>query len=88
MPNRARMIHTLKVMMVLCKAHNWLSKYANEILQFLVKQLAILSDHDAHMMFYSMFVNKKGRIATNIPCHLQMEYIVRVCKICLFVGLV
>ena len=83
------MIHTLKVMMVLFKAHNWLSKYANEILQFLVHQLAILSDHDAHMIFYSMFVNKKGRIDTNLPCNLQMEYIVHVCKkhmiVCLFV---
>ena len=87
-PNRARMIHTLKVMIVLFKAYNWLSKYADEILQYLVHQLAILSEHDAHMMFYSMFVNKKGRIDTDIPCDLQMEYIVCVCKICLFVGLV
>ena len=79
-PNRARMLRTLKIMMVLLKAHKWQSKYADEILRFLVHQLAILSEHDAHMMFYSLFVNTKGRIDSNIPCDLQMEYLVRVCK--------
>ena len=79
-PNRGRMLRTLKVMMVLFKAHHWLSKYADEILRFLIYQLGILSEHEAHIMFYSMFVNTKGQIDSNIPCDLQMEYIVRVCK--------
>ena len=79
-PNRARMLRSVKLMMVLIKAQNSRSKYADELLRFLVHQVGILSEHDAHMMFYSMFVNTKGKIDTNIPCDLQMEYIVNVSK--------
>jgi len=79
-PNRERMLRTLKLMMILLKADNNLSKYADEILRFLLQQLFILSEHDAKLVFHSMFVNTRGRIDTHIPADLQMEFIVRTYK--------
>lgn len=79
-PNRERMIRTLKLMMIVLKSDNNLSKYSDEILRFLVHQLCLLSEKEAHCMFYCMFVNTKGRLDSHIPVDLQMEFIVRVCK--------
>ena len=79
-PNRARMLRTMKVMMMLLKGNKANTKYADEILRFLIHQLAILSEREAHFMFYSMFVNTRGMIDSNIACDLQMEHIVRTCK--------
>ncbi len=76
-PNRARMIRTLKVMMVILKSDNNLSKYADEILRFLLHQVCLLPEKQAHCMFYAMFVNTKGRVDSHIPVDLQMEFLVK-----------
>jgi hypothetical protein len=76
-PNRPRMLRTLKLLMVLLKADNKLSKYADEILRFLIQQTCLLSEHDANIVFYSMFVNTRGKVDSHIPADLQMEFIVR-----------
>ena len=79
-PNRPRMLWTLKLVMVLLKAQNNLSKYADEILRFLVHHICSLSDRKAHEMFYALHVNTRGKIDTHIAVDLQMEYIVRSIK--------
>jgi len=79
-PNRQRMLRTLKLMLVVLKADNNKSKYADEILRFLVQQISTLSEHDANKQFYSMFVNTQGHIDSHIPADIQMEFIVRTYK--------
>lgn len=79
-PNRPRMIRTLKLMMIILKADSNMSKYADEILRFLVHQTCTLSEHDAKLTFYSMFVNTQGRIDSHIAADMQMEFIVRTYK--------
>ncbi len=79
-PNRNRMLRTLKVMLMVLKADSFKCKYGDEILRFLVLQYQVLSLKDAHVMFYSMFVNTNGKIDGNIPADLQMEFLVRVYK--------
>ena len=74
------MIRTLKVMMIILKSDNNLSKYADEILRFLVQQQFTLSEVQAHDVFYGMVVNTKGHIDSHIPVDLQMEHIVRSMK--------
>ena len=79
-PNRNRMMRTLKLMMVLLKADSNMCRYADEILRFLVHQTCILSEREAHQMFYGMFVNTKGKLDSFIPCDLMMEFVVRATK--------
>ena len=79
-PNRPRMLRTLKLMMILLKADNNLSKYADEIMRFLIHQICLLSAHDARMSFYSMFINTQGRLDTHIAADMQMEFLVRTYK--------
>ena len=79
-PNRQRMLRTVKLMMILLKADSYQSKYADEILRFLVHQLCILSEEEANLMFYSMFVNTKGDVDSFVPCDLMMEFMVRAVK--------
>jgi len=78
-PNRSRMLRTLKLMMIILKADN-MSKFADEILRFLVQQICTLSEHDAKLTFYSMFINTHGRIDSHIAVDMQMEFIVRTYK--------
>jgi hypothetical protein len=79
-PNRLRMLRTVKLMMITLKADNNLSKYADEILRFLVQQTFALSEAQAHEVFYGMVVNTKGLTDSHIPVDLQMEFIVRAMK--------
>lgn len=79
-PNRNRMLRTLKVVLMLLKADSFKCKYGDEILRFLVQQCYRLSMQEAHFMFYSMFVNTSGRSDGNIPADLQMEFLVKVYK--------
>jgi len=79
-PNRPRMLRTLKLVMCILKAKSNNSKYADEILRFLVQQLYTLSERDAHEVFYGMFVNTRGNIDTHIAADLQMEHIVNIFK--------
>lgn len=79
-PNRPRMLRTLKLMMIILKADDNLSKCADEILRFLVHQTCTLSEHDAKLTFYSMFVNTQGCIDTHIAADLQMELMMKTYK--------
>ena len=79
-PNRDRMLRTLKIIMMLLKADSFQCKYGDEILRFLVLQCHVLSAQEAHAMFYSMFVNTTGKIDGNIPADLQMEFVVGLYK--------
>ena len=74
------MIRTMKRMMIILKADNNMSKYADEILRFLVHQTCTLSEYDAKLTFYSMFINTQGRIDGHIAADMQMEFIVRTYK--------
>ena len=80
LPDRDRMLSIMKYLLVVFKGHNSRSKYALEILRFLCQQLALLSEKVATESFYGLFVNTKGKVDTNIPADLQMEYLVRQCK--------
>ena len=79
-PNRNRMIRTMKLLLVVLKADGNMRRYADEILRFLIHQICILSAQEARFMFYSMFVNNKGKMNSFIPCELMMEFIVRNAK--------
>lgn len=75
-PNRARLIRTLKLLMLLLKKHRNASKYADEILRFLVLLLMKLPERQGLEMFYSLFVNTCGKPDGHIATDLQMEYLV------------
>ncbi|XP_070581644.1 uncharacterized protein [Ptychodera flava] len=79
-PDRDRAICILKMAMITFKANNNLSKYALEILRFLVHQLCTMTEQQAHREFYGLFVNTKGHIDSFIPADRQMEYIVTLVK--------
>lgn len=75
-PNQGQMLSTLKMMLVIFKANNNLSKYAYEVLRFLMQQLTLCTQQQAHDVFHSMFVNTHGRINSHIPSDMKMETIV------------
>lgn len=79
-PSRERGLRLLKLAMVHFKANNWLSKYAYEIMRFLVHQKSILSEKEAHEEFCGLFVNTKGGLDRHIPCDLRMEFLVKQIK--------
>jgi hypothetical protein len=76
-PNRERMLPLLKVMMMTFKGHKNNSKYALEMLRVICHQLGSLSEKAANEAFYGTFVNTKGKVGSNIPADLQMEYLVK-----------
>jgi hypothetical protein len=76
-PNRPRMLRTLKFIMSVMKARNARSKYADEILRFLIQQHDLLFDGEKERVFYSQFVNMHdNRIDSHIAANLQMKYLV------------
>ncbi|KAK3603891.1 hypothetical protein CHS0354_042901 [Potamilus streckersoni] len=79
-PDRTRLLTTLKYMMPVFKAVNSKSKYALEILHFLAHQQAAYSLHTANKSLYGLFVNTDDKIDSHIPADLQMEHIVRKIK--------
>jgi hypothetical protein len=79
-PDRSRIVRLMKQCMVLFKAKSNNSKYAVEVHRFLVQQLCLLSELEAHEVVYSMFVNTKGHAHSHIPADLQMEYLVKLIK--------
>lgn len=79
-PNRERGLRLMKLVMTHFKANKWLSKYASEIMRFLVHQMCILSEREAHEEFYGLFVNTEGGVGNHIPCDLQMEFLVKQVK--------
>lgn len=59
-PDRLRLLSTLKYMMLILKGHNSRLKYALEFLRFLSHQLAIFGEKKtAYESLYGLFVNKK-----------------------------
>lgn len=79
-PERNRHISLLKLIMLLFKSHRNLSKYAYEILRFLVHQMCILSKKAAEEEFYGLFVNTNGHCDSHIPADRRMEYLVKKIK--------
>ena len=79
-PDRGRIIRLMKQCLVIFKAKSNNSKYAVEVHRFLVQQLCLLSEKEAHETVYSMFVNTKGNVDSHIPADLQMEYLVKIIK--------
>ncbi|CAC5384468.1 unnamed protein product [Mytilus coruscus] len=77
LPDRKRLIRLMKQCLIVFKAKSNLSKYALEVLRFLVQQTVLLSEKSATMTVYSMFVNTQGKIDSHIPADFQMEYIVK-----------
>lgn len=75
-PNQCKMISTLKMMLIVFKANNNQSKYAAEVLRFLLQQLTLCTQQEAHDVFYSMFVNNHGRVNSHMPSDMKMENIV------------
>ncbi|CAC5417451.1 unnamed protein product [Mytilus coruscus] len=80
LPDRKRLIRLMKQCLIEFKAKSNLSKYALEVLRFLMQQTVLLSEKGATMTVYSMFVNTQGKIDSHIPADLQMEYIVKLTK--------
>ena len=80
LPDRSRIIRVMKQCLVVFRSKSHLSKYALEVLRFLMQQTCLLSEKKATETLYSMFVNTKGKLDTHIPADLQMEYIVKLTK--------
>lgn len=80
MPERKRGLRLLKIAMLYFKSHNNLSKYAYEIMRFLVYQECLLSEKAANEMFYGLFVNISGKYDGHIPADRRMEYMVKEVK--------
>ena len=76
-PIREKMLPLLKMILVTLKANNTHSKYALELLRFLVLQYSLLPEKDARQMFLQCFVNTTGRSDSYVPCDLVMEWQVR-----------
>lgn len=53
------------------------SKYANEILRYVVHHSQVLSPRKALECFYNQFVNYRGCLDTHMPADLAMEHVVR-----------
>jgi hypothetical protein len=80
MPNREVMIPVMKYCMCVLKGHNNQSKYALEILRFLFLQLSVLDNKTACETFYGLFVNRRGKVDSNIAADLHMEHMVKKIK--------
>ena len=69
-PDRKRMIRLMKQCLVVFKSKSNNSKYAVEVMRFLMQQTCVLSEKKAFHSFYSMFVNTKGKLDSYIPSDL------------------
>ena len=74
-----RLLDVYKVALVLYKEYGK-SKYAYEVLLFLVKIYGKLSKHDAHNLKWNRFFNKHGTKGGNIPLDLRMEQLNKIVK--------
>ena len=75
-PNRTRMLRIMKLMMAIFKAKSNSSKYADELLRFLIMQQCLLPPMEAELVFHSLFVNTNGKPNGHVPVDMIMEYIV------------
>lgn len=76
-PNRKLYIPHMKMVMLQMYGWNSQGHYPRECLFWLLQQLFILSDREAHRAFHGSFVNTKGKIDTHVPADLAMEWQVR-----------
>ena len=76
-PSRDRMLRMMKMLLVAFKANNNMSKYAFELLRFIVQQISVLDEKEATEVFYGLFVNNAGKPDSYIRADMQMEFIVR-----------
>jgi hypothetical protein len=76
-PNREQLLALLKMLMITLKCNNNRSKYALEILRFLMQQYSLLPEKEARQTFHQLFVNTRGTFNAHIPCDLAMEWQVR-----------
>ena len=74
-----RLLDVYKVALLIYKARGK-TKYAYEVLLFLVKIHGILSQHDAHNLKWNRFFNKHGTKGGNIPLDLRMEKLNKIVK--------
>ena len=74
-----RLLDVYKVALLIYKA-NGKSKYAYEVLLYLVKIYGILSGYEAHNMKWNRFFNKHGTKGGNIPLDLRMEQLNKIVK--------
>ncbi len=74
-----RLLDVYKVALLIYKEHGK-TKYAYEVLLFLVKIYGILSKHDAHNLKWNRFFNKHGTKGGNIPLDLRMEQLNKIVK--------
>lgn len=75
-PDRSCTLSLLKMFMPMLLAQSNASKYALEIIRFLVYQYTS-PIRDAVETFYRLFVNTKGSSGSHIPVDLCMEHIVK-----------
>ena len=80
LPHRERGLRLLKFLMLVMKNYSNRSKYAIEIMRFLVHQVITLNNQETQQMFYSLFVNTKGKIESHIAADDEMEGMVGVIK--------
>ena len=76
-PDYYTFISLLKIIMPTLFAKSSASKYAREILRYLIHHVYVLSPKEAHKSFYRQFVNLGNDKYSHIPADLSMEYIVR-----------
>lgn len=76
-PHRDRGLRLMKMSLMFFRSHSTHSKYAYEIVRFLMHQYCTLSAKRAHEEFFGLFVNTTDRVGGNIPCDLLMEHHVR-----------
>lgn len=75
-PDRHTMLSLLKLFLPMLYHQSRSSKYAQEIIRFLVHQHS-LSPREANETFYKLFVNSAGKYDSHIPADLAMEHIVK-----------
>jgi hypothetical protein len=75
-PDRHTMLSLLKLFLPMLYHQSRSSKYAQEIIRFLVHQHS-LSLRKANETFYKLFVNFAGKYDSHIPADLAMEHIVK-----------
>ena len=76
-PDRNRTIRIMKFLLLMFKGSNCRSKYALEILRFLIQQKSLLSEREASEVFYGLFVNNQGKPDKYICADMQIEFVVR-----------
>ena len=78
--NRDRVIRTCRALLLVLRGDSTKSKYADEVLRFLMQQTALLSEKRAVEVFFGMVVNTAGKSNSYFPADLRCEYLVKTVK--------